>query len=277
MKVLRKLAFRHVPVDLIDPPEVRIRLTEDPERLKRLATSIKRRGLQQPILVRPRGKRFQLIAGSRRLNAFKALGWKRIPAFVVDQKAVDAVISSLIENIEREELDPISEAYALGVMLEQYHMSHKEIAEEVGRSEAWVSNRLRLLLLPREIRDQVMEGRIDPSTALELLRLQSDELATALAEREGISPEEAKKSLSDAALAITRAAVERKLTREKVRVLVRSHIARATAPPPGEEEEKEEKPMKYKCVKCQTLHVMEVMQSVLLCPDCYERLMTKTY
>ncbi|HEY7840972.1 MAG TPA: ParB/RepB/Spo0J family partition protein, partial [Gammaproteobacteria bacterium] len=139
--------LRLLPIDLMQRSPFQPRTEFDPASLKDLADSIRAQGIVQPILVRPTPKqdRFEIIAGERRWRAAQMAGMHDVPALVrkIDDRA--AMCLSLIENIQREDLNPLDQARALSRLLEEFDMTHDAVAEAVGRSRSTVSNLLRLL------------------------------------------------------------------------------------------------------------------------------------
>jgi ParB family transcriptional regulator, chromosome partitioning protein len=181
-------ALKSLPVDQLQPGRYQPRTGMDPERLAELAESIKAQGVIQPIVVREiaRGK-FEIIAGERRWRAAKQAGLVEIPAVVrvVDDRSVVAM--ALIENIQREDLNPLEEAVALSRLIDEFSLTHQQAAEAVGRSRAAVSNLLRLLELPEAIRALLEARQLEMGHARALLTL-APAAATALA-REAVTNE----------------------------------------------------------------------------------------
>ena len=173
--------LRTLAVHAIQPGKYQPRHAMDPERLDELAASIKAQGVIQPVVVREVAKdRYELIAGERRWRAAQKAGLSEIPALVkvVPDQAVVAM--ALIENIQRENLSPLEEAQALSRLIQEFHLTHQETAEAVGRSRAAVSNLLRLLELPAEIKRLLDERKLDMGHARALATL-PEARATALA------------------------------------------------------------------------------------------------
>ena len=146
--------------DLIRPNPYQPREEFDEEGIKELAQSIREKGVIQPLLVRRKGDNYELIAGERRLRAAKSLGLKEIPILVKNVEDVDSLELALIENIQRQELNPIEEAHAFQHLMEKFHMSQEEISEVLGKARVTISNMLRLLKLPHEIQMEIKKGRI---------------------------------------------------------------------------------------------------------------------
>ena len=150
------------------------------ERIEELAASIRAQGLLEPVIVRPRTEGgYEIVAGERRWRAAQRAGLETIPALVRELDDRQAVAIALIENIQREDLNPLEEAAALKRLLAEYEMTHEEIADAVGRSRAAVSNLLRLLNLTPEVRQMIDNGALEMGHARALLALPVDEQATA--------------------------------------------------------------------------------------------------
>ena len=165
-------ALRQLAVDQLQPGRYQPRTGMDPDRLTELAESIKAQGVIQPIVVREIAKgQFEIIAGERRWRAAKQAGLAEIPAVVreVDDRAVVAM--ALIENIQREDLNPLEEAVALSRLIDEFSLTHQQAAEAVGRSRAAVSNLLRLLELPEPIRVLLEQRKLEMGHARALLTL----------------------------------------------------------------------------------------------------------
>lgn len=158
-----------IPIELIDPGFLQPRTIFDDTKLDELAQSIKSNGVVQPILVRPKGSRFELVAGERRWRAAERAGLSRIPAVVrtvSDEKVLEI---ALIENLQREDLNPIEEARAYKKLIETLSLTQETVAERLGRDRSYVTNYLRLLRLPEDIQDLLQSGRISTGHARSLL------------------------------------------------------------------------------------------------------------
>ena len=161
-----------LPVDIIQRGKYQPRVDMRKDTLDELAASIREQGVLQPIVVRPVGKKkYEIIAGERRWRAAQLAGLHEIPAIVraVDDRA--AVAIALIENIQRENLNPMEEAQALQRLIDEFDITHAEAAEAVGRSRASVSNLLRLLELEAGVRELVEQGALEMGHARALLAL----------------------------------------------------------------------------------------------------------
>jgi ParB family chromosome partitioning protein len=161
-----------LPLDVISPGPYQPRSVFDEERLAELAESIRQQGLIQPVVVRPVGAgQYQLIAGERRWRAAQLAGVEKIPAIVRDVPDEVAIAIALVENIQRENLNPIEEATALRRLVDEFQMTHQEAGEAVGRSRSAVSNLLRLLELSSEVRELVDARHLEMGHARALLSL----------------------------------------------------------------------------------------------------------
>ncbi len=163
----------HLPVDLIDPNPFQPRKEFGDEEMADLINSIKAKGILQPITVRESNDdRYQLIAGERRLRAAKALGIEKVPVYILSiNSEVDMMEYSLVENIQREDLNPVDQAEAFALLHSKYDLTHRMIAEQVGMSRPAVANTLRLLSLPSEIKDSLKKDEITMGHARALLGL----------------------------------------------------------------------------------------------------------
>jgi ParB family chromosome partitioning protein len=180
--------LRHLPVDLLARGQYQPRVDMHEDTLGELAESIRAQGVVQPIVVRPVGKangemRYEIIAGERRWRAAQLAGLDTVPALVRDIPDEAAVAVALIENIQRENLNPIEEARSLARLVEQFGLTHAEAAEAVGRSRAAVSNLLRLLELPPAVIELIESRRLDMGHARALAGVTDSGLALALAQK----------------------------------------------------------------------------------------------
>lgn len=168
-------SLRELPLDLIQPGRYQPRSVMDPERLEELASSIRAQGVVQPIVVRKLDAgQYEIIAGERRWRAAQKAGLQDIPAVVRQVSDEVTMAMALIENIQREDLNPLEEATALHRLIDEFTMTHQQAADAVGRSRAAVSNLLRLLELPSEVRDLVDRRQLDMGHARALLALPKD-------------------------------------------------------------------------------------------------------
>ena len=173
--------LKHLPVDLIQPGRFQPRTGMDSDKLQELCESIKAQGVVQPIVVRPiGGGRYEIIAGERRWRATQMAALDTVPAVVKDVPDQVTVAMALIENIQREDLNPLEESSALKRLIEEFDLTHSEAAEAVGRSRAAVSNLLRLQELEPVVKEMVDERKLEMGHARALLALQgSDQVQAA--------------------------------------------------------------------------------------------------
>ena len=167
----------------IEPNREQPRKQFDEEKLRELADSITQYGLIEPVIVRKTGKNYQLIAGERRWRAAKLAGLREIPVIVREMEDREASEISLIENLQREDLNPVEEAFAYRTLIEKYGMKQEEVAGKVSKNRATVANSLRLLQLPEDLLALLEEGRLTPGHARAILSLDSDDKKRALAEK----------------------------------------------------------------------------------------------
>src|SRR5579875_3546853 len=175
--------LEEVPLSLIDPNPFQPRTTLPEDGLDELANSIRVSGLLQPILVRPAGERYQLVAGERRWRAAGKAGLEKVPAVVRDIGDGEALELALVENLLREELNPLEVAKAYEKLQQQFHLTHEQIAERLGINRSTVTNTLRLLGLAPEVQVLLMEGNISAGHARALLAVGSHQAQVKLAQR----------------------------------------------------------------------------------------------
>lgn len=168
-------SLQYFPLDMVQPGKYQPRVDMSEESLNELADSIRAQGLVQPIVVRPiNGGRYEIIAGERRWRASKLAGLDLIPALVRDVSDRSAIAMALIENIQRENLNPMEEANALHRLREEFSMTHQEAAEAVGRSRTAVSNLLRLRNLNDDVKRLVENCDLEMGHARALLALEAE-------------------------------------------------------------------------------------------------------
>lgn len=177
-------AMIEVPVDQLRPNPLQPRRAFDPIALDELAKSIKASGIIQPVVVRRVGDSYQLIAGERRWRAARQAGLDRIPAVVREATDADALELALVENLIREDLNPLEEAEAYQKLIAEFGWTQEELAQRVGKDRSSVANCLRLLKLPAPIQDDLRAGRLTMGHARALLSL--DTIADQLRLREEI-------------------------------------------------------------------------------------------
>ena len=189
-------SLRSVPVERIRRGRHQPRRIVDESALEELAHSVRSRGIVQPIVVRPTGNGgFEIVAGERRWRAAQMAGLHEVPVVVRECSDSEAAAVALIENIQREDLNPIEEAEGYRTLADEFGLTHQELADTVGRSRSSVSNTLRLLELNRDVRALVEQGELDMGHARALLALSGAEQSETAAEvvRRGLSARETEK------------------------------------------------------------------------------------
>ena len=177
------LGYRDIPIkDLVANP-YQPRREIDPKHVEELAKSIQSEGLLQPIVVRMKGKQFELIAGERRLRAFEYLKKKHVPARIIEASDASSATLALIENLQRENLNPIDEALGYASLVRDFDLTQEAVAERVGKGRASIANALRLLSLGTEIQGFLSRRLISTGHAKVLLGLESEEHRQLLARR----------------------------------------------------------------------------------------------
>ncbi|MGH9789689.1 MAG: ParB/RepB/Spo0J family partition protein [Candidatus Acidiferrales bacterium] len=174
---------QQVDIDLIDPSpfQPRVRFREEP--LEELAQSIRSTGIIQPLVLRPNGGRFQLLAGERRWRAAQRAGLTRVPAVIRDVRDEQALEITLVENIQREDLNPIEQARAFDRLMSEFHITQEDVATRTGKDRATVANAVRLLKLEPQIQQQIEEGKLSAGHGRALLAIADLKLRLALAQR----------------------------------------------------------------------------------------------
>ncbi len=179
--------YKVLPIASVHPCASQPRKFFSEEQLQELASSIQEKGIIQPLVVRPIGHvsqgKYEIVAGERRWRAAKMLGLETVPTVVREYSDSEAMTIALIENIQRESLNPIEEAEALALLKEQYSLSQEELARNLGKSRSGLANTLRLLNLPQKMRDLVFEGKMSAAHGRTLLALHNEALQEELAQR----------------------------------------------------------------------------------------------
>ncbi len=171
-----------IAVDRIDPNPEQPRRVFDAEQLQRLADSVRRHGVLQPVVVRRAGDRFELVVGERRWRASRAAGLAEIPAVVSDIESAERLEVAIVENVQRHDLNPIELAHAYRALAESGH-TQEEIGERVGMDRSSIANHLRLLELSRDVQEDVESGRITMGHAKALLQVSNPERRRHLRDR----------------------------------------------------------------------------------------------
>ncbi|RDL44920.1 chromosome partitioning protein ParB [Marinomonas piezotolerans] len=165
----------YLPVDWLSKGKFQPRRDMNPNQLDELANSIRNQGIMQPIVVRPIGdQRYEIIAGERRWRAARIAGLDKVPVIIRHVEDADAIVLALIENIQREDLNPVEEAMALQRLVDEFSLTQQQVADTVGKSRSGVANTLRLLNLTPEVRRLLEHGDIEMGHARALLGLDAE-------------------------------------------------------------------------------------------------------
>lgn len=168
--------IRKIPIESIVPNRFQPRTVFDDDKIEELARTIHTHGIIQPIVVREfENGRFEIIAGERRWRAMKKLGWEEVPTIIKNLNDTETASVALIENLQREELSPIEEAVAYGKLLELHNLTQEALAQRLGKGQSTVANKLRLLKLPQEVRDALLNKTITERHARSLIPLKDPE------------------------------------------------------------------------------------------------------
>jgi len=188
--------IQYIPIDQIVPNPDQPRKTIDENELNELADSIKEKGILQPILVIPKNGTYLIVAGERRYLAAKRADLLKVPAIVKQFNEEEILEIALIENIQRKDLNPIDEAFAISQILEKCSLTHEQVAKKLGKSRVYVTNVTRLLKLPTIVKTKILENKITRGHALPLLQIEDENEIIAISEKiekEGLSVREVEK------------------------------------------------------------------------------------
>jgi len=166
----------HIPVDEIVPNPFQPRTVFSEDKIDELAQTIRTHGIIQPIVVRKTDERYEIIAGERRWRAVKKLGWMEIPAIVKNYNDKETASIALIENLQREELSAIEEAVAYAKLIELHQLTQEALAQRLGKGQSTIANKLRLLKLPKEVQEALLNKSITERHARALIPLKDHEL-----------------------------------------------------------------------------------------------------
>lgn len=202
-----------LPIGSIDVNKAQPRKTFHSETIAALAESIKTNGMLQPITVHKVGQRYEIVAGERRFRACRLLKMQTIPAIVKELSPRQVCELSLIENLQREDLNPIEEAAAIQALMEDFQLTQQEVSQRIGASRPAIANALRLLKLPRPVKELIASGAISAGHGRAFAALEDETLILELAEKcvkEGWSVREAERRAA--------AAGKQKVQRQKIRI-----------------------------------------------------------
>ncbi|MBO6302728.1 MAG: ParB/RepB/Spo0J family partition protein [Ruminiclostridium sp.] len=184
------IAPQTLPLSAIEPNKKQPRKDFDQAALDALAQNIAELGVIQPLTVRPYGDGYQIVAGERRWRAAKIAGLKEVPVRIMDLDDEQTMLIALIENLQREDLNPIETALGYKQLMEQYHVTQEEVAKRVGKPRPSVANALRLLSLPKDLQENVRNGELSVGHCKVILGVQDEAVQHTLAEKamkDGIS------------------------------------------------------------------------------------------
>ena len=182
-----------IDINNIKPNSKQPRKTFQEDKIEELARSIETHGIIQPILIRPSGAGYEIVAGERRWRAARKTSLKQVPCIVRELSEEQNLLVSIIENMQRENLNPIEEADALNQMIAHFGMTQEEVSKSVGKSRPYITNALRLLRLPEKIRDMIVEGKLTSGHARAIAGIKDEKRQEILAGRiinEGLSVRE---------------------------------------------------------------------------------------
>jgi ParB family chromosome partitioning protein len=179
--ILKEEKFIELEIDRLRPNPLQPRKKFDPDSINELAQSIRTSGILQPILVAQENENFKIIVGERRWRAAQKIGLKKIPVLIRKMTKEEQLEASLIENLQREDLNPIEIAVAYQSMMQELECSQQDVAEKVSKDRASVANYIRLLKLPKEIQELLAERKLSMGHARTLITLENEELQISLA------------------------------------------------------------------------------------------------
>lgn len=191
----------YININDIKPNEGQPRKTFDEEKIVELADSIQEHGLIQPIVLRKAGKGYEIVAGERRWRACRKAGLKEVPCIIKELNDEENMLIAIIENMQREDLNPIEEAEGLNQMIVTYGLTQAEVSKSVGKSRPYITNVLRLLKLPEEVRVMVSNGELSTGHARAIVGVSGKAAQIKIAEKivkEGLSVRETEKLIKEA-------------------------------------------------------------------------------
>ena len=211
----------YVSIDDIKPNTAQPRKNFDEEKLEELAASIERHGVIQPVVLRKLGIGYELVAGERRWRAARMAGLREIPCIVKELSDEENMLLAIIENMQREDLNPIEEAEGLKQMIDSYGLTQEQVSYSIGKSRPYITNSLRLLKLPGRVQDLTAEGKITTGHARALAAVNSQQKQIALALRaakEGLSVRQIEALAKEAKAPAAKPAKKKEKTADEKRV-----------------------------------------------------------
>jgi len=252
--------YQNISIDDLEPPEKMIRTQVELAELEELRESIKKQGIIEPLVVRKKGDKYEIIAGFRRWCALKSLNKKTAPCIVVEADDVKADLMRLHENFYREDMNPVDVARWFQYLQSQYSMSIRRIAELTGMSVAYVDYKLQLLRYPKELIEALEKEQISEIVAKELSKVQDDNVRKSFL----------KLAIDRGANSVTvRTWIQNYEKDERLRQEYKKAAAenKPLPPPP---------PYKEECWNCHTKWEYRLLTHIMLCPNCYQALMEAT-
>jgi len=180
---IRQEILREIKISDIDPNMNQPRKTFDELSLNELADSIRAHGVIQPVIVKSNGQRYTLVAGERRWRAARVAGLSVIPAIIKDSGQAETIEITLIENLQREDLNPIEEATGIRQLMELHGLTQEQVSERIGKSRPSIANSLRLLSLPSELKDSIAQGELSSGHARAILTIEDNKTRIEIAKR----------------------------------------------------------------------------------------------
>lgn len=193
-------AVQYINIHDIMPNANQPRKTFSEEKIEELSKSIKEHGIIQPIVVRKKGKSYEIVAGERRWRAARKAELAKVPCLIRELSDEHNMLIAIIENMQREDLNPVEEAEGLNQMIVTFGMTQEQISKSVGKSRPYIANSLRLLKLPEYIKEEMAEGRLSAAHGRTLVTVEDEDVRKALCERiikEGLSVRETEKLVSE--------------------------------------------------------------------------------
>lgn len=193
-------AVQYINIHDIMPNANQPRKTFSEEKIEELSKSIKEHGIIQPIVVRKKGKSYEIVAGERRWRAARKAELAKVPCLIRELSDEQNMLIAIIENMQREDLNPVEEAEGLNQMIVTFGMTQEQISKGVGKSRPYIANSLRLLKLPEYIKEEMAEGRLSAAHGRTLVTVEDEDVRKALCERiikEGLSVRETEKLVSE--------------------------------------------------------------------------------
>lgn len=193
-------AVQYINIHDIMPNANQPRKTFSEEKIEELSKSIKEHGIIQPIVVRKKGKSYEIVAGERRWRAARKAELAKVPCLIRELSDEQNMLIAIIENMQREDLNPVEEAEGLNQMIVTFGMTQEQISKSVGKSRPYIANSLRLLKLPEYIKEEMAEGRLSAAHGRTLVTVEDEDVRKALCERiikEGLSVRETEKLVTE--------------------------------------------------------------------------------